>query len=263
MSKATPWWGKFQLAEEQMICWLMGERKVIIQRHPTEWNTWNIESEHENGDPLVQTDCVNAGELDDKSMVRHLQKATQPEISVQPALADRSVVVRPNTPLQILGGETALIYVSTPLWFKAQIPTNTAFILDVPFWRPSDSWFGPSSIEGELCYAKYTDARFKLESLERRPHRAITSIRIHNKPKDILLIERLNVPVPLLNLYGDADNTLWTNAINVTRNEDDSAVELHLENKAPQNISEPTFVASSRVKSERHNLIRTIGSLFK
>lgn len=262
MSEAKPWWGEFELNEEQKMCWSIHDRKIIIQRHTTEWNTWNIETAHENNDHLIEAHCVEDNILDESIMVRHLQNATTEKILIQPALADRSIVVRPSSALRILGGEKVQIYVSTPLWFQALIPSSNTCILDIPFWRPSDSWFGLSHIQGELCYAKYTDARFKLESLERRPHRATTAINIHNKDSQILSIERLNVPVSLLNIYADDSNTLWTNSIDVTRESDGNAVELHLGKSAPANVANATLVSRARITDSRHTLIRTISSLF-
>ena len=177
-------------------------------------------------------------------------------------MADRSVVARPNVPLRLLGGEKTRIYVSTPLWFRALTLPSESSLIDVPFWRPSDSWFGPSTREGEMCYAKYTEARMLRELLEQRPHRAITPLSIHNKQTDPLLIERLNLPVPLLSLYHHRDRGLWTEAVNVVREEDDDKVELILDKQAPSEVHDAILVTGPRIDSERRTLIRSLGSLF-
>jgi hypothetical protein len=262
MSDKLPWWGDFPLTEQQSMCWSIGERQIVIQRQASEWNTWNIETETENQELLVRAEYTNP-ELPDQALLgRHLQTTTAASLRVTPALADRSVVTRPNVPLRLLGGEQTLIYVSTPLWLKALTLPGDLCLLDVPFWRPSDSWFGPSTREGEMCYAKHTDARLQIELLERRPHRAITPVFIHNKQREALLIERLNVPVPLLSLYQDTHQGLWTNTINVTREEDDDMIELELEKQAPAEVQDASLVAGPRISSGRHTLIRSISSLF-
>lgn len=244
------------------MCWSIGERQLVIQRQASEWNTWNLETETENSETLVRADYTDQALPDHALLGRHLQVATAASLRVMPALADRSIVARPSVPLRLLGGEQTRIYVSTPLWFKALTLPGELSLLDVPFWRPSDSWFGPSTREGEMCYAKYTDARMQIKLLEQRSHRAITPIFIHNKQKEALLIERLNVPVHLLSLYQDAHQGLWTNTINVTREEDDDLIELQLEKQAPTEVQDACLVAGPRIASDRHTLIRSLGSLF-
>jgi hypothetical protein len=256
------WWGDVSFAEQQKRYWSIGDRKIIIQRLANEWNTWNIEAEIENQDKLLYGELTSDEDLDTELFGRHLQTATQDKIRITPALADRSIVTRPNVPLRLLGGEQTRIYVSTPLWFKALTLPHESTIIDIPFWRPSDSWFGPSTREGEMCYAKYTDARLQLERLEQRPHRAITPVLIHNKQKEPLLIERLNVPVPLLSLYQHADKGLWTEAVNVVREEDDNRIELSLEKEAPSEVNNAFLITGPRIPSEKRTLIRSLGSLF-
>lgn len=256
------WWGEFTLSEQQLICWSIGERKIIIKRLASEWNTWNIESEQESFDTLV---CEKDKALEPSGfqhMGRHLQTLTSSKIKVLPALADRAIVTRPVVPLTLLGGQNVRIYVSTPLWFRATTVPTSDTLLDIPFWRPSDSWFGPSTMEGELCYAKYTDARLQLERLEQRQQRAITPVFIHNKRKEAITIERLSVPVPLLSLYQDNQHNLWTNTLNVTRKEDNNMVELVLEKQPPKEINHASAVSPARITSEKHTFMRTISNLF-
>jgi hypothetical protein len=262
MSDKEPWWGDFPLAEQQSMSWSIGERKLVIQRQASEWNTWNVETETENADTLMRDVYANHLIPDQALLGRHLQAATAASLRVIPALADRSIVTRPKIPLRLLGGEQTRIYVSTPLWFKALTLPGDLCLLDVPFWRPSDSWFGPSTREGEMCYAKYTEARLHTELLVQRPHRAITPILIHNKQQEALLIERLNVPVPLLSLYQDTQHRLWTNTIKVTREADDDLTELLLEKQAPAEADGANLVAGPRIITDRHRLIRSLGSLF-
>lgn len=262
MPYSKPWWGDFSFAEQQKRYWSIGERKLVIQRLPGEWNTWNIDTGAETRDAIDHGESTNQEPLGDEFLDRHLQTATMENIRVLPALADRSIVTRPNVPLRLLGGEQTRIYVSTPLWFRVVTLPNESDLLDIPFWRPSDSWFGPSTREGEMCYAKYTEARMQLDLLEQRPLRAVTPVCINNKQKQALLIERLNVPVPLLSLYHHPQRGLWTEAVNVTREADDDTAELVLAKQAPPEVPNAHLVAGPRIASEKHTLIRSLGSLF-
>lgn len=265
MSEQKPWWGDFSLAQQQQRYWSAGERHIVIERQACEWNTWNINTETENRDIIHCGECYQqtpALLLEDQNLGRHLQTTTEEKIRIMPALADRSIVTRPHTPLRLLGGEKTKIYVSTPLWFTATTLPSESVLLDVPFWRPSDSWFGSSTREGEICYAKYTDARMRLEMLEQRPHRAVTPVFIHNKQKQPLLIERLNVPVPLLSLYHHSERGLWTETVNMRREDDDDKVTLVLEKQAPAEVPGADLLVGPRVSSEKHTLIRSLSSLF-
>ncbi len=261
MAKSECWWGDFPIAEQELICWSSGERKILLQRLKTEWNTWNVPTEAETDEPLVIQDWPQSSLPDNEHLSRTLQANSSANIRVRPALADRSFITRPNVPLKLLGGEKTRIFVSTPLWFKATTLPGKECLLDIPFWRPSDSWFGKSTREGEMCYAKYTEARLQLSLLQQRAQRAITPVSIHNKQKEPLLIERLNVPVTLLSLYHDAHQGLWTEALNLTCQGDDDQVELVLEKQAPAEVAEAQLLSEPRVARDKHRFIRTISSL--
>lgn len=261
-SYTQPWWGDISFSMQQKRYWRIGERQLVIQRLPCEWNTWNIDTETENGENLLHGEYANGEQFEEEFLDRHLQTATLENICVKPALADRPIVTRPNVPLRLLGGEKSRIYVSTPLWFRAMTMPKESTLLDVPFWRPSDSWFGPSTREGEICYAKYTEARMQLELLEQRYHRAITPLLIHNKQKDPLLIERLSLPVPFLSLYQHEGKGLWTEAVNIIREEDEDRIKVVLEKQAPSEVQNAQIVSGPRIASEKNTLIRSLSSLF-
>lgn len=269
------WWGDFTLAQGRAQRWSIGERAIVIERQEAEWNSWNHELPEEVWQPLSVTSEVldKPAEDDHKSnlpkvLMRHLQAPTSGTLHIMPALADRSVVVRLSSPVKLLAKEKARIYVSTPLWFRAyamqgKAPSSDKLaMLDIPFWRPSDSWFGANTRDGEFCYAKYTDARLQLDLLMPRAHRAITPIEVNNKRDAPLDIERLNIPVPLLSLYSDDSNQLWTQLLTVTRDEGDEIAELLLAKEAPEEAKEPVLVASPRIKTERHAFTRALSSLF-
>lgn len=238
----------------------MAARAIVIERLPDEWVTWNLEAEQEIRAPVTFGDWTNHEPLEANKQSRNLQQGTNEFLSVLPALADRSFVTRPATPLKILPGEKARLYVSTPLWFQARTQKNSCLILDVPFWRPSDSWFGSSTINGEICYAKYTDARIQLNALERAPHRAITPICVFNQHDDVLTIDRFNVPVPLLGMFIDDSYQLWTEVVNIIRGEDNA--ELEISKEPPVEAGNSVRVSEPRIPSEKRTFIRRISSLF-
>lgn len=256
------WWGEFTFSLEQQRCWQLGDRSIILQRLENEWNSWNLETESENDEAMI------IGEFDDDCCIaeakfgRYLQQNTSENVLVLPLLADRSVVARPDTPLTLLAGEKSRLFVSTPIWFSARLQPKGDYLLDLPFWRPSDSWFGPSTRAGQICYAKYTAARIQLSNIAKRPHRAITPITVINNHDQPLTIERINVPVTLLHLYADQEHQLWTTGISVHRESQNDNVALHLDKHAPVEALSATLINDPRVNTEQSVLIRSISSLF-
>lgn len=269
------WWGDLTVAKGQAMAWSIGGRSLVLERKASEWNSWDYETPEEQYGPLIcrtmGAQALQALQIqfsDSKAggkaqgFVRHLQRHTGGQLCIRPALADRSIVVRLSSPVRLLAGEKARIYVSTPLWFQAFAMPAYLMMLDTPFWRPSDSWFGANTREGEFCYAKYTDARLELDLLTPRAHRAITPIEVDNKREAPLEIERLSIPVPLLSLYSDNHNQLWTQLLTVTRDEGDEFAELVLARQAPEEALGATLVADPRIKIEKHAFTRALSSLF-
>jgi len=256
------WWGEFTFELQQQRCWRIGERAIILKRLENEWNSWNLETVNENNEAIIVDDNAPCSTLEQAKFGRYLQQHTANKVQVLPLLADRSVVARPDTPLTLLAGEKSRLYVSTPIWFSVQLLPKAERLLDLPFWRPSDSWFGPSTRVGQICYAKYTAARIQLNNIEKRPHRAITPITVINNHDKPLTIERINVPVTLLHLFADAEQQLWTTEISVHRERDSDNVELNFAQHAPIEALAAVLINGPRTHTEHGTLIRSISSLF-
>ncbi|MDN3650463.1 hypothetical protein QWZ13_16260 [Reinekea marina] len=263
MQVQKPWWGAFQFEVNEAASWSIGSRQFVLRRLQAEWNIWNVDALEEAGVTVLEQGKIAPNTLpDDESLCRYLFKATESQIIIQPALADRSITSRPSRPLNIMPGETGRLYVSTPLWFQVTIAPEHDPFFDQPFWRPSDSWFGPTTIEGEMCYSKHTDARLNLELIERRTHRAITPVNVVNDSNEVLVIDQFNLPVPMLSLFSDRSGYLWTEALTVTREQDEDSVVLTLDKSAPSEAGEAQRVAAPRIEVSKHRLIRSLSSLF-
>jgi hypothetical protein len=195
---------------------------------------------------------------------RHLLNQTEEVLSISPALADRSIVARPASKLHILPGEQIELYVSSPLWFTVKLPTKSFCFADIPFWRPSDSWFGPSPMVGELCYAKFTDAKVNLSQLEKREYRAITNVLIKNRHDQTLSIERINLPVPFFNIYVDKERQFWTDQIEITHRSDTEQAGITINEHSPGQLNGyAEHVADARHTSHQSHFVKSIKSLLE
>ena len=216
MSKdKTSWWGTFELERGVSGCWRIGPGTFWIERMNQEWRVVY----HRADDPN-QTDCSVTipspseclpGEGD--TLTRIGAGGTQASITVKPALADKAVVVKPEDPFYVMPGEKMTMYVATPLWFQLYRGKSNTLLYDRPVYQPSLTWFGPSTVEGELCYSSRVFGRLEYQEIIYRPNRAHTAILIKNESEDSVLVERFNLPVPHLGLYQSEEGNFWTQRV--------------------------------------------------
>ena len=127
------------------------------------------------------------------------------------------MVVYPEDPFHVTAGESITLFCSTPLWIRVEAGAGRLALMETAIERPPDTWIGPSTREGELCYATQTAARLDRASVPRHPHRALTELRIRNAASDMLLLERVNLAVPYLSLYAGPGGGLWTEPVLLER----------------------------------------------
>lgn len=264
---ATPpskaWWGRFALEHGEAGCWRIGPCSLMVHRLEREWRVTNWYAQ----DPFDSTVEVNVPTSmpparADATVNRFSIRKTSNALTISPVLADRAMVVRPEMPLYILGGEESIIYVNTAVWIRIQTGEPLKQLHELPSFRPSDTWFGTSTLEGELCYASRTTGRLHLEELPFRPHRAVTPIRIVNRAKDSLLVERVKLPVQYLSLYRTPEHALWTQTVTLTRETSGEFASLQLGKSAPAEVRKAERISEPRHKAERNLVLRAFSALF-
>lgn len=117
-------------------------------------------------------------------------------------------------------------------------------------------------MEGTLAYASKTACRLSLDELPKRPHRAVTPIRIFNRAASSLKLERILVPVPNLILFYSEDQGLWTQTISLSRNEERGGLaELEIERDSPDSVDSVTAEWPAREQREGR-LIQAFQEIF-
>lgn len=269
--KKTIWWGSFEFDDDDAGRWRVGPTTLWIYRSIQSWQLIVLESD----DPLDDSAAIDAprpigetglsmGDLPHDALVtRYSFQQTDASCSLHPMLADRAVVIRPDIPLYILAGEQVTLYVSTPLWVRIEVGAAARLLQEVPSFRPSDTWFGPSTREGELCYAVKTAGRLRLENLPKRLHRAITPIHVHNRGPDPLHVERIQVPVQYLSLFEGQDHYLWTQSVTLDRETGgDLATVRFEETNLPKKAGPMSLLRGPRIQVRTNMIVRTFSSLF-
>lgn len=183
-------------------------------------------------------------------------------MNLTPLLADRPVVIRPETPFHVPAGQETTLFVSTPLWLQLQVSTPPIQLIEMAIKRPSDTWFGPSTMEGELCYASSTLGRLTLLDFPHSAHRAITPIIIRNNSDEAFQLERLNLPVTFLSPFRSAKQILWTESVTMKRETETSDASLQIGEGAPPQAADAKLISAPRQQTESRSLISKFSAFF-
>lgn len=217
MSEATEaFWGDHAVAADEAVRLAMGPVTLVLGRRTREW----VITRAQDADPLDPRIEVERGAPwpDDEAAHRFMDTSDGGVLTLSPRGADRAVIVRPRQPFHLPGGQDVTLHVTTPAW--CVIAAGDTTLWEVPTHRPSDTWFGPSTREGELCYATRTRASVDLDELPRLPARPVTSVVIRNAAAGTLEIVRFRIPTPALRVYQADDGSLFTETVEVAVTEE-------------------------------------------
>ncbi len=260
-SQRESWWGEYSLELHRPVTWALGNLRFQVQRREREWQVAHQRLDEELVDWQYDDGAPPLDESEPRQRV--VFNATGPLLTIAPRLADRSVVVRPAAPFVVPPGETATLFVSSPIWVRLRVHEAAVDLLELSAQRPSDTWFGPTTgNSGELCYASRTQGRLALDELPRRPHRAITPMLIRNSAETAFTLERVNLPVTYLSLYEGSRGFLWTQELTMRYDGDQSHASIDIGEGAPVQAGEATFVEPPRVVPEGRTLLRAVATLF-
>lgn len=270
-AQKTVWWGSFTFDEDDAGSWRVGPSTLWIHRSARSWRIIHSTTRDDLDDsaevhppvPLDRSQMTPEDPTEEADTLRFsFQKIKDREIVLTPALADRAVVIRPDSPLYVLAGEDITLFASTPVWIRIEAGSPSRLLTEIPSHRPSDTWFGPNAQEGELCYAVKTAGRLRLDRLPFRLHRAVTPVLIRNHASDALLLERIQIPVPYLSLYQGKENYLWTQSVTLERGSDGDVAAVRLDQAPPAEAGATVRLSGPRLHLRTNVIIRTFTSIF-
>lgn len=243
------WWGSYQVEDGQSRFWRVGNVVICVDRVTNEWhiascpvgNIDGLPDQDQEQENLDSNFHIPFDKLNFKTFTFH----TQAEIELTPVLPDLPLASKLERPLYIPGGEDILLYVSSPVWVRVQTGTSKIILVEIPTFVLSDTWFGPNTREGELCYAGYTHCSPHLKDVPSGPDRIISPMLIKNHAREPLKLENISVPLPYLSVYSDADNFLWTEQLYVYR-EDDISPEVEVAKGPPKALEELKLLTRAR-----------------
>ncbi len=259
-SKPTEWWAPIEVAGDSQLTVTLGSLRLTVGHGLDEWTLATETIADEDSSAVV--DFATSKGLPEKADERFVFAGDSNRLVLQPMLADRPVVIRPRQPVFLLSGQTVTLYLSTPIWLKVLVGDPAVLLKELPVLRQSDTWFGPNTREGELCYAGRTHARHHVNELPDRPHRALTPLTIHNKAAAPLPLEKISLPVPMLALYGDSKGKLWTQSLTLTREDKSDLASVRIETDAAEGGEERVRLAPPRREPGRGGMTRAFSLLF-
>lgn len=257
----SQWWLPLALAEDESLKYSIGTLTLYLQRKEQEWI---IASERlTESEDLFAVSQRKITELPAALRThRYVFQKNPEQFRLKPVLLDRTVVIKTRQPVNIPPAEKMTFYISSPVAVQIELIGVSSMLQEIPTLRLSDTWVGSSTLNGELCYATKTLARHSLDDIPLRPHRAVTPVTIQNKSSVMLNIEKLNIPVPLLSVFGAENGTLWTESISLQHEGEHTLARLSIDKKLPQDLTVKNLLSSPRTSLERNGLIRAFNGIF-
>jgi hypothetical protein len=257
LTMAASWFGRHALDAGQCGRWQVGPFTLWARRTAREWQLASSASgDTASADVRVEVPCSATEPAAEAEVHRYAFRAAPAVIALTPALADRPVVVRPREPLLLPPDEEVTVYASVPLWVEVGLGEPRSVVLDRPLLRPSDTWFGPSRRHGELCYSSRTSAHLERGGLTPVPHQAVAAVRVVNRGRTLLPVERLRLPIEQMSVYRCQRDTLWTESITLERQGEDAMAGVKLGSGPPAEAGAAALVRGPRTPTSRGLSIR-------
>ena len=252
---STPW-----IVEQKPLRVEIGDLSLTINHQNHEWQLVYFWTKKENQgefschyiDEFPETPTSLSGIHN--GLARIAMETMTDELTFNPQLADRPVVVRPYSPLLIPANNKITLYISAPLWLCINFSKKVK--RELPVQQLSDTWMGLITGKGELCYGSYTHARLDQDMLLRLPYRALTPVTMRNKSNADFTLERLSIPAPYLSLYA-GDGQLVTEPLSIVMDSEkhQGVVEIG-------KVSGKKAITPPRKKADKGILVNTWENLF-
>ncbi len=254
------WWQPQELAINACRHYRLGPLNIYLQRQSQQWLLAHEYSTEE----VLQVPCHAEVSMIPVHLTsqRYLINQSQASYQLLPRLMDRPVVVKTLQPVNLPPNEQTTLYISSPVTLSVMLKGPDLLLQNIAVQRLSDTWFGPSTQIGELCYADKTHARHAKTELSVRPHRAVTPVTVHNHSTQMLSIDKLSIPVPFLALYALPDGSLWTDPVTLSHEGLQALAHFRTGKLSAAEAIGATLLSEPIQKPEKHSLVRAFTDIF-
>lgn len=240
----------------------LNHTRVWVTLLEQEWQIRYQRTSEEDGQERWLQRVAHALPNTEMDVQRFVRPDSGNQVQYLPAMSNLAMAIRPYQPLTIPANSECTIYVGTLLWMQIQAGNKGTTLMELPLADPSMTWVGRTTMEGELCYSAATFARLVLEAVPKRPWRAVTPVRIVNDRPTPLLLERFNLPTPLLSLHRNEKGQLWTPGVTVICETDMNSARLKIDHKLIAAAGHCEQVAPAREHTARGGLVRAYDRIF-
>jgi hypothetical protein len=263
-AQVTTWWGEHRIGHGKAGRFRIGPLILTATRLDNEWRL-DRESSGDTSDTTVGVEVPIAPHEPTAAAVvsRFGDSDGSEQLELLPILPDRPVVTRPEHPMTVPPHQKVTVYVGSPLWLRVSDAERKHRLEELPAFRPSLTWWGSNTREGEVCYGTRTYGRLRLGEIVHYPHRVMTAVSIDNGADQPLLLERVLLPVRRLAVYATASGQLWTEAVTLERDPGELLATLHLGKKPPKQAGSAKRISAPRDPSSQKLLFHAFGSLFR
>lgn len=264
-TRESAWWGSVAIDEGQCLGWSIGPTRLWIERRPSEWRLLRRQTDNPH-DPAREVAVATAfPAIETTDLVDRFARPTTSTIDLQLRLGDRPIVARPEVPFHLAPGCRVDVFISSPLWL-ALSDANGVALFDFPLFRPSDTWFGPSRMSGELCYATRTYCHLQSAELDTSHFRAATAMTIHNASSKSMSFKRIRLPMPQLSLFESCDGRPWTENVMFELADDTASAgasaTLEIVPGPPLALEGCKQIAKPRRREDGNIVLRALSALF-
>ena len=256
------WWGSVEIDVGSTLAWYIGPLRLQISHNLGEWRVAYQPGEGPAEDRVELAKACNPETAAQRggSIERFAMDSMSNWLGLVPLTADRTVVSHPTEPFYVPPGQETRLFVSSPLWVGVE--HDGTRLCEVPITRPSDTWIGSTTGDGELAYSSRTFCRLRIEDVPFRPHRAVTPVVVANHSNSNLALERISIAVPSLSLYRGAGAILWTEEVRLTYGEDGDEVEMEISDRAPSEVGGGECIRDPREFGSHDRVRRALDVFF-
>ena len=259
----SPWWGEYKIPLNNLKCITIGTLSVYLQRYENEWQIVHRlinkdDAQAVANHELSDTDILPLGaEIERTAFAR-----TTETVKLVPTLPPRPIVSSPVSPFKVPPKQFITVFISLPIWIRIDVGNPPITLLETWTQKLSDTWFGSTIQEGELCYANKTSCYLRLDDIKFKAYRAITPVTIHNQSTETMRLEKINITATNLSIFTNEKNQLWTSPIRVERLKGADDVNVKIENKFPAFAGNSVLLEKPRKSLQEGVMTRAITAIF-
>jgi len=210
-------WIQREMPADKVCLWRLGNLRLWILREDSEWALAEENGESHLIDCTFVPPDVTPQNVEWKIFAFD---RIHRNFFLEPHVPDRPVVLRPDFPVTLPPGESALYFARIPIHVQFKVIKTTGtqeepiLLSQIASYRMSDTWFG-SPEEGEFCYAARMTARRNLDDLEAAPNHLVVPLELHNESRIDLRFEKVCLRLQYSDIFAGRMH-LWGNRVKVT-----------------------------------------------